>query len=63
VAKTRRQIAHVTIVQAPAEIVWHHITEVDIASFRHPAYFALLGIPKPLRAEVTSPGVGGTVFQ
>ncbi len=52
-------IEHVTEIQASAEIVWQHVTEVDIASFRHPAYFALLGIPKPLRAEVTKPGAGG----
>jgi hypothetical protein len=35
------------------------VTEVDIAAFRHPPYLALLGIPKPLRAEVVAPGVGG----
>lgn len=48
-----------THINASAETVWRHITDVDIASFRHPAYFALLGIPKPLRAEVLTPGVGG----
>ena len=53
------RIEHSTSIHAPAEIVWNHITEVDIASFDHPAYLALLGIPKPLRAEVTNPGVGG----
>lgn len=53
------RIEHSTNIQASAEIVWQHVTEVDIASFRHPAYFTLLGIPKPLRAEVTQPGVGG----
>ena len=56
---TLHRVEHVTEVQAPADIVWRHVTEVDIASFRHPAYFKLLGIPKPLRAEVTQPGVGG----
>jgi hypothetical protein len=55
----RYQVEHVTIIEASVEIVWQHVTEVDIASFRHPAYFLLLGIPKPLRAEVTKPGVGG----
>ncbi|MBK8902118.1 MAG: SRPBCC family protein [Anaerolineaceae bacterium] len=53
------QIEHVTAVRAPAGIVWRHVTEVDIASFDHPAYLALLGIPKPLRAEVTQAGEGG----
>lgn len=46
-------------INASAESVWRHITEVDIASFRHPTYFSVLGIPKPLRAEVVEPGVGG----
>ena len=53
-------IEHATNINAPAETVWQHITEVDIAAFRHPAYFSLLGIPKPLRAEIAEPGVGGT---
>ncbi len=57
--KKLQRIEHVTDIQAPAKMVWQHVTEVDIASFRHPAYFTLLGIPKPLRAEVTQPGVGG----
>lgn len=57
--KKAHQIEHVTDIQAPAEIVWQHVTEVDIVSFDHPAYFVLLGIPKPLRAEVPQPGVGG----
>lgn len=52
-------IEHSTQIHASAETVWQHITEVDIASFRHPAYLALLGIPKPLRAEILAPGVGG----
>ncbi|MFN8457513.1 MAG: SRPBCC family protein [Anaerolineae bacterium] len=52
-------LEHSTQIHASAETVWQHITEVDIAAFRHPAYFALLGIPKPLRAEIAQPGVGG----
>jgi hypothetical protein len=46
-------------VDAPPESVWLEVTEVDIASFPHPAYLRLLGIPKPMRAEVTQPGLGG----
>lgn len=57
--KQPHRIVHKTAIQAPAEIVWQHVTEVDIASFQHPAYLSLLSIPKPLRAEVTQPGVGG----
>jgi hypothetical protein len=47
-------------INASAESVWRHITEVDVASFRHPTYFSVLGIPKPLRAEIVEPNVGGT---
>jgi hypothetical protein len=46
-------------VAAPAETVWREVTQVDIAAFQHPAYLSVLGIPKPLRAEVLQPGVGG----
>lgn len=55
----QHQIEHETHIHAPPEIVWQHVTEVDIASFEHPAYLALLDIPKPLRAEITRSGVGG----
>lgn len=54
------KIEHSIQINATAEVVWQHITVVDIASFRHPPYFAMLGIPKPLHAEVVAPGVGGT---
>jgi hypothetical protein len=46
-------------VAASAESVWQEVTQVDIASFRHPPYLSVLGIPKPLRADVLRPGVGG----
>lgn len=52
-------VAHAIQIQASPETVWQHITEVDIASFKHPAYFSFLGIPKPLRAEIVESGVGG----
>jgi hypothetical protein len=55
----RHSIEHSVHVTASVEAVWQQITQVDIASFRHPAYLAMLGIPKPLRAEVLRPGVGG----
>ena len=57
--KEQHTIEHSMRINASAASVWQHITEVDIASFRHPPYFALLDIPKPLRAEVVQPGVGG----
>lgn len=52
-------IANTIYIKATAVSVWQHITQVDIASFRHPLYLSLLGIPQPLRAEITRPGVGG----
>jgi hypothetical protein len=55
----RHRIENSVDIAAPTPRVWQEVTQVDIASFRHPAYLAVLGIPKPLRAEVTRPGVGG----
>jgi hypothetical protein len=52
-------VTHSIQIQASPESVWHHITEVDIASFKHPTYFSMLDIPKPLRAEIVESGVGG----
>jgi len=54
-----RRIEQSTHVAASPEAVWHAVTNVDVASFRHPAYLAALGIPKPMRAEVVRSGVGG----
>lgn len=47
-------------VQASPALVWHEVTEVNLESFRHPACLALLGIPKPVRAEVLGAEIGGT---
>lgn len=58
-SKAQYMIEYSIPIKASPQSVWQHITEVDIASFQHPAYFSLLGIPKPLRAEVVEPGVGG----
>jgi hypothetical protein len=41
------------------EQVWDQIVNVDIASYPHPGYFRIAGIPNPLRAEVVADGVGG----
>ena len=46
-------------IAASAESVWQEVTQVDFASFRHPTYLSLLGIPRPMRADVLRPGVGG----
>ena len=53
-------IAHTQYIQASSSCVWRHITEVDIASFPHSLWLSVLGIPKPLRAEILQSGVGGS---
>ena len=55
----QHNICHSLYIKASPEEVWQHITEVDIASFPHSPVLYLLGIPKPLRAEIPTPGVGG----
>lgn len=55
----RYSIEQAVAVAASPEAIWREVTEVDIAAFDHPAYLAILGIPKPLRADVLRPGVGG----
>jgi hypothetical protein len=52
-------IEHSAQVAAAPELVWREVTQVDIAAFPHPAYLSLLGVPKPLRAELLRPGAGG----
>jgi hypothetical protein len=56
---TARQVRHSTRIEASAACVWEHITEVDIASFEHSLLLGLLGVPKPLSAEILREGVGG----
>jgi len=42
------------------QTIWDKITNVQIAEFSHPIIFQLLDIPKPLKAEIISDGVGGS---
>ncbi len=56
----RHSLEQSVFVDASAASIWREVTQVDLASFRHPAYLAILGIPKPLHAEVVRSGVGGT---
>jgi hypothetical protein len=44
---------------ADAEIIWENITNVKIEGFSDPLFFRLLNIPKPLKAEIISTGIGG----
>jgi len=55
----RHRVERTVDIAASAPSIWREVTQVDLASFRHPAYLKVLGIPKPLSAEVTRPGVGG----
>ena len=38
--------------------VWKYVTDVDVTEYRLPAVFKLLGVPRPLRAELQGEGVG-----
>lgn len=57
--KKDRHITQSISIQAPADVVWKEITQLDISAFRHPPYLVALGIPKPLKADITTEGVGG----
>ena len=51
-AETQIRRVHSQIdIDAPAEIVWQNITDLDPIG-PHPAIFNLLGIPRPLRADM-----------
>jgi hypothetical protein len=41
------------------ETIWHNITNVKIEQFSNPKIFRILGIPRPLRAELLIKGEGG----
>lgn len=41
------------------ETIWHNITNVKIEQFSDPKVFKLLGIPRPLRADLLTEGEGG----
>ena len=41
------------------ELLWENITNVDIIKYRFPWYFRILMIPKPIKAEIITEGVGG----
>lgn len=38
--------------------VWKYVTDVDVTAYPHPAVFKILGVPRPLRAELKGAGVG-----
>ena len=47
-------------INGPPGVIWENITNVKIEQFSDPLIFKFLDIPKPLRAEVISEGVGGS---
>lgn len=56
----RTKYVHNTIVlKAEPAAIWREITNVGVADFDFPWIFRLLGVPKPLSAEVIKKGVGG----
>ena len=47
------------LIRAPVSVIWREITNVDLRQVSHPLIFKILGVPKPLRAEIEAEGVGG----
>jgi hypothetical protein len=54
-----RTISSRVIINGDRQNIWNKITNVRIEEFSHPVIFQILDIPKPLKAEITSDGVGG----
>ena len=46
-------------INAKPEIIWDQITNVRIEQFSDPTIFKILGIPRPLKADLIAEGVGG----
>lgn len=56
IAKT---ISSTININGQLEIIWDNITNVRIEQFSDPMTFKLLGIPRPLRADLLTEGKGG----
>jgi len=52
-------ISSSVVINSLPEVIWDNITNVKIEDFSDPFAFKLLGIPRPLRAELLEEGVGG----
>jgi hypothetical protein len=46
------------LIEAEVVKVWKYVTDVDGTAYPHPAIFKILGVPRPLRAELKGAGVG-----
>lgn len=54
-----RFVYNTILLNAKSETIWNEITNVKVDKLRFPIFLTLLGIPKPLSAEVISEGIGG----
>jgi len=52
-------ITNSILLNSDSKSIWAEITNVMVANFRFPILLRLIGIPKPLSAEVVIEGVGG----
>jgi len=48
------------LIESAIAIVWKHVTDVDAMAYPHPAIFRILGVPRPLRAELQGVGIGAS---
>ena len=55
----RKTISSSIDIKSRPEIIWDHITNVRIEQFSDPLIFRLLGIPRPLKADLLTEGEGG----
>lgn len=54
-----KRIANQIQLNQKSEVVWKAITNVSVSKAPFSIWFVLLGIPKPLSAEVKKEGIGG----
>ena len=54
-----KSISSTIDIKARPHTIWENITNVRLDQYSDPVLFKLLGIPKPLNAEIISAGVGG----
>lgn len=54
-----RSISSAIIIKAEPHTIWDNITNVKIEQYQDPLFFKVLGIPRPLNAEVIATGEGG----
>ncbi len=56
---TTKYVHNTIVLDTDSSKIWDEITNVKVANFKFPWFFSLIGIPKPLSAEVIKKGVGG----